>query len=168
MMFVQLLMSEMWMFRVAQAINVPLSVETVCVFTAPIFSAFASWATFLLTKVSSVLSRPAENFNNISDFFKPTYRYEALLQIQELVYDLLPQTNPISVAFGREQAIDSYNYVLSFMDFFVSSITGIKLTAHFQLKCVAKLGQFFGKDRPSPGNSWVNFKFITCFQMFRK
>ncbi|CAI9100422.1 OLC1v1037423C4 [Oldenlandia corymbosa var. corymbosa] len=32
------------------SLNIPLSVETVCVFTAPIFSAFASWATFLLTK----------------------------------------------------------------------------------------------------------------------
>ncbi|KAM0879155.1 hypothetical protein ACQ4PT_034467 [Festuca glaucescens] len=32
------------------ALNIPLSVETVCVFTAPIFSAFASWATYLLTK----------------------------------------------------------------------------------------------------------------------
>nr|VDD33191.1 unnamed protein product [Brassica oleracea] len=34
------------------AINIPLSVETVCVFTAPVFSAFASWATYLLTKGS--------------------------------------------------------------------------------------------------------------------
>uniref|UniRef100_A0ACD5VZF1 Uncharacterized protein n=1 Tax=Avena sativa TaxID=4498 RepID=A0ACD5VZF1_AVESA len=32
------------------SINIPLSVETVCVFTAPIFSAYASWATYLLTK----------------------------------------------------------------------------------------------------------------------
>lgn len=32
------------------SLNIPLSVETVCVFTAPIFSANASWATFLLTK----------------------------------------------------------------------------------------------------------------------
>ncbi|KAI5019454.1 hypothetical protein ZWY2020_044342 [Hordeum vulgare] len=32
------------------ALNIPLSVETVCVFTAPIFSANASWATYLLTK----------------------------------------------------------------------------------------------------------------------
>ncbi|EXB59788.1 Dolichyl-diphosphooligosaccharide--protein glycosyltransferase subunit STT3 [Morus notabilis] len=32
------------------SLNIPLSVETVCVFTAPIFSAFASWATYLLTK----------------------------------------------------------------------------------------------------------------------
>lgn len=47
--------------RVAQAINIPLSVETVCVFTAPVFSAFASWATFLLTKVSEVLSGRAES-----------------------------------------------------------------------------------------------------------
>ncbi|RRT68849.1 hypothetical protein B296_00033685, partial [Ensete ventricosum] len=31
-------------------LNIPLSVETVCVFTAPIFSANASWATYLLTK----------------------------------------------------------------------------------------------------------------------
>ena len=37
--------------RVFNALNIPLSVETVCVFTAPIFSAFASWATYLLTKV---------------------------------------------------------------------------------------------------------------------
>ena len=33
------------------SLNIPLSVETVCVFTAPVFSAFASWATYLLTKV---------------------------------------------------------------------------------------------------------------------
>ncbi|CAD6333178.1 unnamed protein product [Miscanthus lutarioriparius] len=32
------------------SLNIPLSVETVCVFTAPIFSANASWATYLLTK----------------------------------------------------------------------------------------------------------------------
>ncbi|GLT48526.1 hypothetical protein SLA2020_221460 [Shorea laevis] len=32
------------------SLNIPVSVETVCVFTAPIFSAFASWATYLLTK----------------------------------------------------------------------------------------------------------------------
>ncbi|XP_051152496.1 dolichyl-diphosphooligosaccharide--protein glycosyltransferase subunit STT3A [Andrographis paniculata] len=37
-------------WRVLHALNIPLSVETVCVFTAPIFSAFASWATYLLTK----------------------------------------------------------------------------------------------------------------------
>ncbi|KAI5389742.1 hypothetical protein KIW84_075149 [Lathyrus oleraceus] len=35
---------------VLNSLNVPLSVETVCVFTAPIFSAFASWATYLLMK----------------------------------------------------------------------------------------------------------------------
>lgn len=44
-----------WYYRLANAINIPLSVETVCVFTAPVFSAFASWATFLLTKVSALL-----------------------------------------------------------------------------------------------------------------
>ncbi|KAE8676069.1 Dolichyl-diphosphooligosaccharide--protein glycosyltransferase subunit STT3A [Hibiscus syriacus] len=32
------------------SLNIPLSVETICVFTAPIVSAFASWATYLLTK----------------------------------------------------------------------------------------------------------------------
>ncbi|KAE8678761.1 Dolichyl-diphosphooligosaccharide--protein glycosyltransferase subunit STT3A [Hibiscus syriacus] len=32
------------------SLNIPLSVETVCVFTATIFSAFASWAKYLLTK----------------------------------------------------------------------------------------------------------------------
>ncbi|XP_044977021.1 dolichyl-diphosphooligosaccharide--protein glycosyltransferase subunit STT3A-like isoform X2 [Hordeum vulgare subsp. vulgare] len=32
------------------SLNIPLSVETVCVFTAPVFSANASWATYLLTK----------------------------------------------------------------------------------------------------------------------
>ncbi|XP_062090873.1 dolichyl-diphosphooligosaccharide--protein glycosyltransferase subunit STT3A [Humulus lupulus] len=37
-----------WWFL--NSLNIPLTVETVCVFTAPIFSAFASWATFLLTK----------------------------------------------------------------------------------------------------------------------
>ena len=37
--------------RILNSLNIPLSVETVCVFTAPIFSAFASWATYLLTKV---------------------------------------------------------------------------------------------------------------------
>ncbi|XP_057968035.1 dolichyl-diphosphooligosaccharide--protein glycosyltransferase subunit STT3A [Malania oleifera] len=35
---------------VLNSLNIPLSVETVCVFTAPIFSANASWATYLLTK----------------------------------------------------------------------------------------------------------------------
>ncbi|CAN1788916.1 Dolichyl-diphosphooligosaccharide--protein glycosyltransferase subunit STT3A [Linum perenne] len=38
-------------WRVLNSLNIPLSVETVCVFTAPIFSAFASWAAYLLTKV---------------------------------------------------------------------------------------------------------------------
>ncbi|XP_038879419.1 dolichyl-diphosphooligosaccharide--protein glycosyltransferase subunit STT3A isoform X1 [Benincasa hispida] len=38
------------LWRVLNALNIPLSVETVCVFTAPVFSAFASWATYLLTK----------------------------------------------------------------------------------------------------------------------
>ncbi|KAL3623835.1 Dolichyl-diphosphooligosaccharide--protein glycosyltransferase subunit stt3a [Castilleja foliolosa] len=38
------------LWRVFNSLNIPLSVETVCVFTAPIFSAFASWATYLLTK----------------------------------------------------------------------------------------------------------------------
>ena len=37
--------------RLLNSINIPLSVETVCVFTAPIFSANAAWATYLLTKV---------------------------------------------------------------------------------------------------------------------
>ncbi|ONM38065.1 Dolichyl-diphosphooligosaccharide--protein glycosyltransferase subunit STT3A [Zea mays] len=32
------------------SLNIPLSVETVCVFTAPVFSVNASWATYLLTK----------------------------------------------------------------------------------------------------------------------
>ncbi|VVA10503.1 PREDICTED: dolichyl-diphosphooligosaccharide-- [Prunus dulcis] len=32
------------------SLNIPLSVETICVFTAPIFSAFTSWATYLLTR----------------------------------------------------------------------------------------------------------------------
>lgn len=32
------------------SLNIPLSVETVCVFTAPIFSVNASWAAYLLTK----------------------------------------------------------------------------------------------------------------------
>uniref|UniRef100_A0A0D6QUQ3 dolichyl-diphosphooligosaccharide--protein glycotransferase n=1 Tax=Araucaria cunninghamii TaxID=56994 RepID=A0A0D6QUQ3_ARACU len=36
-----------WIFN---SLNIPLSVETVCVFTAPIFSANAAWATYLLTK----------------------------------------------------------------------------------------------------------------------
>ncbi|KAL6585968.1 Dolichyl-diphosphooligosaccharide--protein glycosyltransferase subunit stt3a [Orobanche minor] len=38
------------LWRLLNSLNIPLSVETVCVFTAPIFSAFASWATYLLTK----------------------------------------------------------------------------------------------------------------------
>ncbi|KAL0345188.1 UNVERIFIED_CONTAM: Dolichyl-diphosphooligosaccharide--protein glycosyltransferase subunit STT3A [Sesamum radiatum] len=38
------------LWRILNSLNIPLSVETVCVFTAPIFSAFASWATYLLTK----------------------------------------------------------------------------------------------------------------------
>ncbi|CAN0900076.1 Dolichyl-diphosphooligosaccharide--protein glycosyltransferase subunit STT3A, partial [Linum grandiflorum] len=37
-------------WKVLNSLNIPLSVETVCVFTAPIFSAFASWAAYLLTK----------------------------------------------------------------------------------------------------------------------
>uniref|UniRef100_A0A7N0TIC3 dolichyl-diphosphooligosaccharide--protein glycotransferase n=1 Tax=Kalanchoe fedtschenkoi TaxID=63787 RepID=A0A7N0TIC3_KALFE len=37
-------------WRIVNSLNIPLSVETVCVFTAPIFSAFAAWATYLLTK----------------------------------------------------------------------------------------------------------------------
>ena len=52
---VQVFMLLNWHDRLANAINIPLSVETVCVFTAPVFSAFASWATFLLTKVSALL-----------------------------------------------------------------------------------------------------------------
>ncbi|KAF3441878.1 hypothetical protein FNV43_RR15793 [Rhamnella rubrinervis] len=35
---------------ILNSLNIPLSVETVCVFTAPVFSALASWATYLLTK----------------------------------------------------------------------------------------------------------------------
>ncbi|KAK1421027.1 hypothetical protein QVD17_23074 [Tagetes erecta] len=38
------------MWKVLHFFNIPLSVETVCVFTAPVFSAFAAWATYLLTK----------------------------------------------------------------------------------------------------------------------
>ncbi|KAL1566863.1 Dolichyl-diphosphooligosaccharide--protein glycosyltransferase subunit stt3a [Salvia divinorum] len=38
------------LWRILNSMNIPLSVETVCVFTAPVFSAFASWATYLLTK----------------------------------------------------------------------------------------------------------------------
>uniref|UniRef100_A0A6M2EGT5 dolichyl-diphosphooligosaccharide--protein glycotransferase n=1 Tax=Populus davidiana TaxID=266767 RepID=A0A6M2EGT5_9ROSI len=38
------------LYWLLNSLNIPLSVETVCVFTAPIFSAFASWATYLLTK----------------------------------------------------------------------------------------------------------------------
>ncbi|MCO5608025.1 hypothetical protein L7F22_062228 [Adiantum nelumboides] len=39
-----------FMWWLVNSLNIPLSVETVCVFTAPIFSANASWATFLLTR----------------------------------------------------------------------------------------------------------------------
>ncbi|KAL8120066.1 hypothetical protein AgCh_017264 [Apium graveolens] len=39
-----------WVSRILNSLNIPLSVETVCVFTAPIFSAFAAWATYYLTK----------------------------------------------------------------------------------------------------------------------
>ncbi|XP_059634917.1 dolichyl-diphosphooligosaccharide--protein glycosyltransferase subunit STT3A [Cornus florida] len=38
------------LWRILNSLNIPLSVETVCVFTAPIFSANAAWATYLLTK----------------------------------------------------------------------------------------------------------------------
>lgn len=38
------------LWRIFNSLNIPLSVETVCVFTAPIFSANAAWATYLLTK----------------------------------------------------------------------------------------------------------------------
>jgi len=41
--------------RLLNSLNIPLSVETVCVFTAPIFSVNASWATYLLTKVVFLL-----------------------------------------------------------------------------------------------------------------
>ncbi|KAI3790153.1 hypothetical protein L2E82_02974 [Cichorium intybus] len=37
-------------WKVLHSLNIPLSVETVCVFTAPVFSAFAAWAAYLLTK----------------------------------------------------------------------------------------------------------------------
>ncbi|KAM1155513.1 hypothetical protein ACFX13_026987 [Malus domestica] len=39
---------SLWWFL--NSLNIPLSVETICVFTAPIFSAFTSWATYLLTR----------------------------------------------------------------------------------------------------------------------
>ncbi|CAI7803443.1 unnamed protein product [Closterium sp. NIES-54] len=38
------------MWWLTNALNFPFSVETVCVFTAPVFSAHAAWATFLLAK----------------------------------------------------------------------------------------------------------------------
>ncbi|ONK69757.1 uncharacterized protein A4U43_C05F26400 [Asparagus officinalis] len=38
------------MWWILNSLNIPLSVETVCVFTAPVFSANAAWATYLLTK----------------------------------------------------------------------------------------------------------------------
>ncbi|GBG71322.1 hypothetical protein CBR_g8744 [Chara braunii] len=38
------------MWKIANSLNIPLSVETVCVFTAPVFSANTAWATFLLAK----------------------------------------------------------------------------------------------------------------------
>ncbi|KAL9267907.1 Dolichyl-diphosphooligosaccharide--protein glycosyltransferase subunit STT3A-like protein [Drosera capensis] len=38
------------MWWILNSLNIPLSVETVCVFTAPVFSANAAWATFFLTK----------------------------------------------------------------------------------------------------------------------
>ncbi|KAJ6830344.1 dolichyl-diphosphooligosaccharide--protein glycosyltransferase subunit STT3A [Iris pallida] len=38
------------MWWLLNSLNIPLSVETVCVFTAPVFSANAAWATYLLTK----------------------------------------------------------------------------------------------------------------------
>ncbi|KAL0917782.1 hypothetical protein M5K25_012870 [Dendrobium thyrsiflorum] len=38
------------MWWILNSLNIPLSVETVCVFTAPVFSAFAAWATYFLTK----------------------------------------------------------------------------------------------------------------------
>ncbi|CAA6660988.1 unnamed protein product [Spirodela intermedia] len=38
------------MWWILNSFNIPLSVETVCVFTAPVFSANAAWATYLLTK----------------------------------------------------------------------------------------------------------------------
>ncbi|KAJ0090434.1 hypothetical protein Patl1_13316 [Pistacia atlantica] len=44
------MVSLLVLVRLLNSLNIPLSVETVCVFTAPIFSAFASWATYLLTK----------------------------------------------------------------------------------------------------------------------
>ncbi|XP_047307673.1 dolichyl-diphosphooligosaccharide--protein glycosyltransferase subunit STT3A [Impatiens glandulifera] len=38
------------MWWVLQSLNIPLSVETICVFTAPVFSAFAAWSAYFLTK----------------------------------------------------------------------------------------------------------------------
>lgn len=38
------------MWWILNSLNIPLSVETVCVFTAPVFSANAAWATYFLTK----------------------------------------------------------------------------------------------------------------------
>ena len=74
-------MFESWMHRLAQKINIPLSVETVCVFTAPVFSAFASWATFLLTKVSAYLQR-------ILTSAERTCRCETLLRCKVVIYKL--------------------------------------------------------------------------------
>ncbi|KAL7170896.1 hypothetical protein ACSBR2_035703 [Camellia fascicularis] len=36
--------------KILNSLNIPLSVETVCVFTAPVFSAIAAWAAYFLTK----------------------------------------------------------------------------------------------------------------------
>ena len=36
--------------RVLHALNIPLAVQEVCVFTAPVFAAFCAWAAFLLVR----------------------------------------------------------------------------------------------------------------------
>jgi hypothetical protein len=43
--------------RFLNSLNISLFVETVCVFTAPIFCAFVSWATCLLTEVCILTKR---------------------------------------------------------------------------------------------------------------
>lgn len=55
--------------RLLNSLNIPLSVETVCVFTAPVFSVNASWATYLLTKVVFFYIKNPCTYTGLLKFF---------------------------------------------------------------------------------------------------
>jgi hypothetical protein len=74
---VNVIVSELihWFTRLLNSLNIPLSVETVCVFTAPIFSANASWATYLLTKVAFYGRTSSHNIFFSSENYALTFYY---------------------------------------------------------------------------------------------